>query len=251
MVNDGQTENQADMLKMARLLTDMGPPVLELLAPKAGERILDLGCGAGVWAEEMMKRGCEVVGVDINPQAVAAARERGVDARQVNAESMTFHDEFDAVFSNASLHWMRHPGRVVAGVVRSLKHGGRFVGECGEENNVKAVVDAVTIALDKRGIEVDNLHPWVFITKEDATGMLEAGGLKVEKMDVIKRPTVLPGTIGQWLSVFAYNYLSSLHPRERDEFLNEVTELCRPKLLQPDGKWIADYVRLRFYAVKH
>lgn len=250
MVNDGQTENQADMLKMARLLTDMGPPVLELLAPKAGERILDLGCGTGVWAEEMMKRGCEVVGVDINPQAVAAAQARGVDARQVNAEAMTFRDEFDAVFSNASLHWMRHPGRVVAGVVRSLKSGGRFVGECGEENNVKAVVDAVTIALDKRGIEVENLHPWVFITKEDATGMLEAGGLRVESMEVIERPTVLPGTIGQWLSVFAHNYLSSLHPKERDEFLNEVTELCRPKLLQPDGKWIADYVRLRFYAVK-
>ncbi len=250
MVNDGQTENQADMLKMASLLTDMGPPVLELLAPKTGERILDLGCGTGVWSEEMMKRGCEVVGVDVNPQAVVAAQARGVDARQINAEAMTFNDEFDAVFSNASLHWMRHPGRVVAGVVRSLKHGGRFVGECGERDNVRTVVDAVTIALDRRGIEVENLHPWVFITKEDATGMLEAGGLKVEKMDVIERPTVLPGTIAQWLSVFAYNYLSSLHPKERNEFLNEVMELCKPKLLQPDGKWVADYVRLRFYAVK-
>ncbi len=250
MVSDGQSGSQAGMLEMASLLTDMGPPVLELFAPKAGERMLDLGCGTGVWSEAMMKRGCEVVGIDINPQAVAAARAKGVDARQINAEAMKFDAEFDGVFSNASLHWMRHPGRVVAGVVRALKKGGRFVGECGEKNNVRTVVEAVTTALDRRGIEVDNLHPWVFVTKEDATAMLEAGGLVVRSMEVIERPTVLPGTIAQWLSVFANNYLSSLHPKEREVFLDDVMALCRPKLMRDDGRWFADYVRLRFYAVK-
>ena len=128
MVNDGQADSHADMLKMASILTDMGPPVLALLAPKAGERILDLGCGTGVWAEEMVRRGCEVVGVDTNPRAVEAAKARGVDARPINAEALPFSDEFDAVFSNASLHWMRHPRRVIACVARALKSGGRFVG---------------------------------------------------------------------------------------------------------------------------
>lgn len=250
MTNDGQADKDAVLLKMASVLTEMGPPVLALLAPKAGERILDLGCGTGVWAEEMMKRGCEVVGVDTNPRAVEAAKARGVDARLINAEALPFSDEFDAVFSNASLHWMRHPGRVIAGVSRALKSGGRFVGECGEENNVKTIVDAVAATLDKRGIEVDNLHPWVFVTKQDATALLDAGGFDVRSVEVIERPTVLPGTIAQWLSVFATNYLSSLHPKERDVFLDEVTALCRPKLLRPDGRWVADYVRLRFFAVK-
>lgn len=250
MVNDGQADSHADMLKMASILTDMGPPVLALLAPKAGERILDLGCGTGVWAEEMVRRGCEVVGVDTNPRAVEAAKARGVDARLINAEALPFSDEFDAVFSNASLHWMRHPGRVIACVARALKSGGRFVGECGEENNVRTIVDAVATALDRRGIEVDNLHPWVFVTKRDATALLEAGGFEVRSVEVIERPTVLPGTIAQWLSVFAKNYLSCLHPKERDVFLDEVTALCRPKLLRPDGSWVADYVRLRFFAVK-
>ena len=250
MANDGLAGRDADLLKMSSMLTDMGPPVLALLAPKAGERILDLGCGSGVWAEEMMKRGCEVVGVDTNPRAVEAAKARGVDARLINAESLAFNAEFDAVFSNASLHWMRHQGRVIACVARALKSGGRFVGECGEQSNVKTVVDAVTVALEKRGIEVDNLHPWVFVTKQDATALLEAGGFDVRSVEVIERPTVLPGTIAQWLSVFATNYLSCLHPKEREVFLDEVTALCKPKLLRPDGRWFVDYVRLRFSAVK-
>ena len=250
MVNDGQADSHADMLKMASILTEMGPPVLALLAPQAGERILDLGCGTGVWAGEMMRRGCEVVGVDTNPRAIEAAKARGVDARLINAESLAFDAEFDAVFSNASLHWMRHPGRVIACVARALKPGGRFVGECGEENNVRTVLDAVATALDRRGIEVDNLHPWVFVTRRDATALLEAGGFDVRSVEVIERPTVLPGTLAQWLSVFATNYLSCLHPKEREVFLDEVTALCRPKLLRPDGRWFVDYVRLRFFAVK-
>ena len=244
------SEGQSGMPEMANLLTEMGPPVMELFAPKAGERVLDLGCGSGFWSEEMVRRGCEVVGIDSSAQAVAAARARGVDARQMNAEAMTFESEFDGVFSNAALHWMRHPSRVVAGVTRALKSGGRFVGECGETNNVRRIVGAVSAALEKRGIEIENLHPWRFVSKEEAVGMLEAGGMVVKSVEVIERPTVLPGTIVQWLSVFANNYLSCLHPKEREAFSDEVMALCRPALLREDGKWFADFVRLRFYAVK-
>ena len=249
MSEERLAESQDGMKKMARLLTDMGPPVMEWMAPKAGERILDLGCGSGVWAKTMADMGCDVVGIDVNAQAVEATKARGVEAYRMNAEAMTFDREFDGVFSNAALHWMRHPGRVVAGVVRALKSGGRFVGECGEKNNVKTVVDAVTVALEKRGIEVDNLHPWVFLTKADLTALFNANGLTVRSMEVIGRPTVLPGSLAQWLSVFASHYLSSLHPQEREAFVDEVTQLCRPVLFK-NGQWTADYVRLRFYAVK-
>lgn len=250
MVSEGQFRGQNNISEMASLLTDMGPPVMELFAPKAGERVLDLGCGSGFWAEELMKRGCEVVGIDISSQAVAAACARGIDARVMNAEAMVFEAEFDGVFSNAALHWMRHPARVVAGVARALKAGGRFVGECGEQNNVRRIVSAVSEALGRRGIDIENLHPWRFFSKEEAAKILEANGMVVRSMEVIERPTVLPGTIFQWLSVFANNYLSSLHPREQKAFADDVMTLCRPTLLREDGRWVADYVRLRFYAVK-
>ena len=92
--------------------------------------------------------------------------------------------------------------------------------------------------------------PSEIVDKIEAVGMLEAGGMVVKSVEVIERPTVLPGTIAQWLSVFANNYLSCLHPKEREAFSDEVMALCRPALLREDGKWFADFVRLRFYAVK-
>lgn len=103
-------------------------PVLRLLAPKFHERILDVGCGDGYLAQQMILMGCEVVGVDSSRELVAAAKARGVDARVMNAEALTFESEFDAVFSNAALHWMVHLDKVMAGVFRALKAGGPFCG---------------------------------------------------------------------------------------------------------------------------
>lgn len=249
MSGEVEKDFQAVQVRMAALMTGMGEAVLTLLDPKPGERILDMGCGLGGLAQEMVEMGCEVVAIDVNAQAVAATRQRHVDARLMNAEAMTFRDEFDAVFSNASLHWMRHPNRALEGVARALKKGGRFVGETGDRDNLKNVISAVQTALERRGIEIENLHPWLFYSKENLTGMIEGHGMTMQSIESIDRPMVLPGTVGEWLSVYADNYLSSLHPKERAAFLDEVMALARPALFQ-DGRWIADYVRLRFHAVK-
>src|SRR5215468_5427578 len=114
----------------ARFVSDLGSPVLELLAPKAGERILDLGCGDGVLTKKLADLGCEVIGVDSSAAQVDAARKLGLNAHVMNAEKLSFAEEFDAVFSNAVLHWINRADPMIAAVYRSLKSGGRFVAEC-------------------------------------------------------------------------------------------------------------------------
>ena len=136
----------------ARFVSDLGMPVVELLAPKAGERILDVGCGDGFLAQRMQLAGCEVVGIDTSRELVAAARARGVDARVMNAEAMTFGPEFDAVFSNAALHWMRRQDRVIDGAWRAVKPGGRFVVECGGKGNIDGILNGLKKAFARRGL---------------------------------------------------------------------------------------------------
>src|SRR6185437_1744242 len=114
----------------ARFVSDLGQPVLDLLSPQAGERILDLGCGDGALTEKLIAAGAEVVGVDASADMVAAARKRGIDGHVMDAYQLEFRAEFDAVFSNAAMHWMkRDPDAVIAGVRRALKPGGRFASE--------------------------------------------------------------------------------------------------------------------------
>ncbi|MGH7789991.1 MAG: class I SAM-dependent methyltransferase, partial [Candidatus Binatia bacterium] len=135
----------------ARFVAELGAPVVELLAPRAGERVLDLGCGDGALTERLVALGCAVVGVDASPEQIAAARARGLDAHVVPGEGLAFAAEFDAVFSNAALHWMKNADVVIDGVWRALRPGGRFVGECGGAGCVAQIVAALAAALARRG----------------------------------------------------------------------------------------------------
>src|SRR5215469_14834213 len=123
----------------ANFVPTLGTPVVTLLDPRPGERILDLGCGDGVLTERIVAAGAGVVAVDAAPDMVAAARARGLDARVVPGQGLAFDAEFDAVFSNAALHWMRPPEAVLAGVHRALRPSGRFVAEMGGHNNTAAI----------------------------------------------------------------------------------------------------------------
>ncbi len=232
----------------ARFVAELGLPVLELLAPKAGERILDLGCGDGPLTERIAAAGADVVGIDGSPEQVAAAVARGLDARVGDGQALDFESEFDAVFSNAALHWMRHAGAVIAGVRRALRPGGRFVGEMGGAGNVELITSALVAALEARGLDGRGAFPWIFPSVQEYRLLLESRGFRVRAIELIPRPTPLPGSMADWLETFAENFIKLLPAAERRAFLEEVSAALRPSLCDAEGRWSADYVRLRFAA---
>jgi SAM-dependent methyltransferase len=245
-----QTWDPERYARNARFVTDLGMPVIDLLAPRPGERILDLGCGDGVLAAKLAEMGCEIVGVDASEMQVAAARKLGLDARVIAGQALPFHDEFDAVFSNAALHWMLRPDEVIAGVWRALRRGGRFVAEMGGHGNVETIRAALVNALRRRSIDGESLVPWFFPTVQDYSARLRKAGFVISYISLFPRPTPLPGDLALWLENFAEDFLRALPPAQRPSYIEEVREALRPKLCDANGNWTADYVRLRFAAQK-
>jgi trans-aconitate methyltransferase len=232
----------------ARFVSDLGMPVVELLAPQPGERILDLGCGDGALTAKLVAMGCEVVGVDASEPQIRGARAMGLDAHVMDGEHLTFSNEFDAVFSNAALHWMRHPDDVIAGVKRALRPRGRFVAEMGGHRCVEKIRTALVDALNRRGLDGAGAVPWYFPTVEEYSARLIKGGFIIQYIALIPRPTPLPGDVSGWLETFAENFISKLALVDRPAFIAEVREVLRPQLCDSEGKWTADYTRLRFAA---
>jgi SAM-dependent methyltransferase len=234
--------------RKARFVAELGLPLVELLAPRAGERILDLGCGDGALTEKLVALGCTVVAVDASAAQVAAARARGLDAQVANGEALTFDGEFDGVFSNAALHWMKRAEAVVDGVWRALRPDGRFVAELGGDGNVAAIRTACGEALRRRGIDPEAIDPWYFPTADAYGALLTARGFEVVSLDLFARPTPLDGDIADWLAVFAVAFTSAVPVEDRPALVAEVREAVRPRLQDERGVWTADYVRLRLAA---
>jgi SAM-dependent methyltransferase len=234
----------------ARFVSELGAGVVELLAPKAGERILDLGCGDGALTESLVAAGCRVVAVDGSAAQVAAACARGLDARVAHAEALAFTAEFDAVFSNAVLHWIRDADAVLESVRRALKPGGRFVAEFGGAGCVMHIRTALADALDRRGLDAAACDPWFFPAAEDYRARLEAHGFTVSTIVLFPRPTPLPGDISGWLETFGQRFLDAVPPDDRPTLINEVRTALEPHLYDPSLGWVADYTRLRFAAVR-
>jgi SAM-dependent methyltransferase len=234
----------------AAFVAELGEAVVALLAPRPGERVLDLGCGDGRLTLALQRARCVVVGVDTSRSQVDAARGRGLDARVMDAEALAFDGEFDAVFSNAALHWMKRPDRVLSAVFRALRPRGRFVGEMGAAGNVGAIARALSDALARRGRSFADLSPWYYPTGPEYRARLEAAGFAVVSVEVFDRPTALPGDITAWLETFAGAFRSAVPEAARAAMFAELRQTLLPVLLKPDGIWWVDYVRLRFHAVK-
>src|SRR3954471_10685224 len=173
-----QQWSPADYQRHAAFVPALGASILSRLDPKAGERILDLGCGDGVLTAQIVAAGALVTGVDASPEMVSAAWARGVDARLVDARALPFHGEFDAVFSNAVLHWVPEADAVLAGVARALRPGGRFVAEFGGHTNVAAITVAIRAAFARHAVAT--ALPWYYPTPEEYRGRLVANGFAVD-----------------------------------------------------------------------
>ena len=233
----------------AGFVAELGEPLLDLLAPAPGERILDLGCGDGALTRRIAAR-ASVLGVDASPEQVAAARGRGLEARVADGTRLSFDAEFDAVFSNAALHWMRDPDAAIDGVWRALKPGGRFVAECGGAGNVETVRRALAAALARRGVDAEAASPWYFPAPEEYRARLERRGFRILSLALLPRPTRLPGALADWLDTFAESFLATVPPQTRPSVKAEVEDMLRDALTDASGTWIVDYVRLRFAALK-
>lgn len=245
---DQQRWNPERYAADARFVTELGMPVVELLAPRPGERILDLGCGDGPLTAHLASLGCRVTGVDGSANMIAAARALGVDARVMDGQALEFDGEFDAVFSNAALHWMKQGGAVIDGVWRALRPGGRFVGEFGGRDNVAAINAALNAARARRGLPM--LAPWFNPGPDEYAAMLAARGFRVTVMQHFPRPTPLPGSIRDWLENFAGGFLDGVAPAGVPGLLDETVSALQAQLQDAAGRWSVDYVRLRFAAFR-
>jgi SAM-dependent methyltransferase len=222
--------------------------VLELLAPQPGEAILDLGCGDGVLTKKIADLGCRVTGLDSSPDFVQAARKLGLEVFERSAAAMDFDHCFDAVFSNAALHWMKNADEVVRQVAQALRPGGRFVAEMGGYGCVKTLQSALIEELCARGYDGRAADPWYFPDVEEYGSRLRAAGFGVRYIALIPRPTPLPGDIRDWLATFAGCFTGVLPESEREDYLESVRRRIKPYLCDDSGNWTADYVRLRFAA---
>lgn len=224
--------------------------VIELLEPKKGERILDLGCGTGHLTAKIAESGAQVVGLDPSERMLAQARDAypKLELHQGDGRDFSFPEPFDAVFTNATLHWIPEADAVIAAVARNLKPGGRFVGEFGGKGNVATLHQSLAEAAAQLGLPAfEPNHTHYFPSPAEYATKLENGGFEISFLTIFDRPTPLEGEHGgrNWLKQFCAFYLDGLEAGPREAVLDKAEEIMRPKLYK-DGGWHADYRRLRF-----
>jgi len=230
----------AEYARVGGFVAELGQAALDLLDPHAGERILDVGCGDGTLTKKIVERGATVLGIDNSPEMIAAAREKGIDAVRMDVADMTFRSEFDAVFSNATLHWVLETEQAARAIFRALKAGGRFAGELGGEGNIARLREALDTELVIRGYlpptESSNWYP----SPEEFAAVYEAAGFDHIDARLIERPTPLDHGIGEWVTTFRKGWLdrAGVPEQERAEIASAVADRF--------GSNVADYVRLRF-----
>jgi trans-aconitate methyltransferase len=236
----------------AAFVSELATDLVAWLRPRAGERILDLGCGTGTLTAQIAARGAHVTGIDRSQAMIESAREKYAALRfeAKDGQDLAYAAEFDAVFSNAALHWMPRAADVLRGVERALVPGGRFVAEFGGAGCVQTVVSAVSEILREWAIDPAPYLSWFFPSPGRYAPLLESNGLIPRELRYFDRPTPVPGEDGltSWLGLFQTDLMKALGDRW-PELCQEVSERCRNALFR-EGQWWLDYVRLRVVATK-
>ena len=253
-VNQTSRWSVSDYATNAAFVPALGAAALDLLAPQPGELILDLGCGDGTLTQRIAGTGARVLGLDASQEMVDAARAKGVDAFVADAQALDLEAQalrygcFDAAFSNAALHWMLDPDAVASGVFSVLKPGGRFVGEMGGEGNIATLRGGIRAELVARGYPVPPEDPQWYPPVQEFVRLYACAGFSEIQAHLIARPTPLPNGVAAWVKTFRSGWMdvAGVPHGARDEVAAAIEARLQPALQQPDGSWVADYVRLRF-----
>ncbi len=247
----GQTWNTEAYAANGRFVATLASDVVTLLNPQPGEEILDLGCGDGALTEQLASTGAIVLGVDSSPTMLAAARKRNLHVEHHDATTLPFEHQFDAVFSNATLHWvsgLAGQQTALAGIHRALRPNGRFVAELGGHGNIAAIRTALRATLAPFGIDAEKAAASFYPSPAIYRRLLEEAGFTIQSIQLIPRPTPLPNGMESWLNTFRNGVLDQLNPTDRAQAIPDTIALLEPTLRDADGNWTADYVRLRFHA---
>lgn len=235
-------------------VSSYGNFLIDLLAPKNGEKILDLGCGTGDLAKKLHDLGTEVTGVDKSSNMVSAAVKKypEISFRVADATDLPYRNEYDAVFSNATLHWVKDPKKALESIYNSLKENGRFVAEFGGKGNVQTIAQEMIYQLQLGGFGYQKeQNPWYYPSIAEYSTLMEEVGFRVTFAQHIDRPTPLEGEEGlrNWMDMFGNAFFQGITEEQKKLVQSKVEDNLREKLYQ-DGKWVADYIRIRVVGVK-
>jgi len=241
--------NPKEYNKHTAFVSQLALPVVELLSPQEGEHILDAGCGDGTLAVEIEKYGAKVVGVDMSAEMIEACKAKEIEAYVASVTALPYANEFDAVFSNATLHWVKDAKGAVENISNTLKCGGRFVAEFGGVGNMHHVVVAMQQVFDNHPEFGAFQNPWYFPTPEEYQALLESVGFEVEHIELIPRLTPMDDIV-HWLDIFANGITEQLTKEQFEVFKSECRDILVDTIYSENEGWILDYVRLRVEAVK-
>lgn len=234
---------------------EYGENLIELLDPEAHERILDLGCGTGQLTAKIDTLSKEVIGIDKSAEMIATAQSSfpNIEFQVADASHFTFEKKFDSIFSNATLHWVKEYQKAIQCMYDSLKLNGKIVLEFGGKGNVQTIVKQLRASLRAKGYqEQADLDLWYFPSIGEYSTALEAAGFRVVFASHYDRPTELADTnsgIKDWISMFGESFFTEVSNADIEEIKQEVQEEVKEQCLM-DGKWFADYKRIRVVAIK-
>lgn len=235
-------------------ISNFGNDLLELLAPEQHENILDLGCGTGDLTNILYQKNLNVIGVDNSKNMIMKAKEKypNINFSVQDVTNLEYKNEFDAIFSNAVLHWVKEPELALQNIYNSLKKGGRFIAEFGGKGNIQIIADGLINQMIEMGFDFNmEQFPWFFPSIGEYSSLMEKVGFKVTFAQHFDRPTPLDGENGlrNWIEMFFSNMFEGIDAHKKNEFITKVENDLKSKLYK-DGHWIADYSRIRVIGIK-